>query len=141
MEAQIAHSSRKRENARKIADQVVKDAERQRARLDKLAKDLQVVQKAADDAQGRLSALFGCPRCSVSFQRLREGLAVTAWQSQKRTLRNIDTCERFRQMTASIFVLIHHTAKHKRPCWLSPSDSLLKLFVVTSRHLLEPSSS
>ena len=52
VEAQIAHSSRKRDNARKIADQVVKDAERQRARLDKLARDLEVVRRAADDAQG-----------------------------------------------------------------------------------------
>ncbi len=55
MEAQIAHSVRKRDNARKIAEQVSKDAEKQRDKLDSLNRDLAIVKKAADDAQGRLS--------------------------------------------------------------------------------------
>ena len=52
VEAQIAHSARKRDNARKIADQVTKDAEKQRARLERLQRDLEVVRRAADEASG-----------------------------------------------------------------------------------------
>ncbi|THH00454.1 hypothetical protein EW026_g2099 [Hermanssonia centrifuga] len=51
VEAQIAHSVRKRDNARKIAEQVSKDAEKQRDKLDSLNRDLAIVKKAADDAQ------------------------------------------------------------------------------------------
>lgn len=52
VEAQIAHSARKRDNARKIADQVTKDAEKQRTKLNKLEQDLDFVKRAADEAQG-----------------------------------------------------------------------------------------
>lgn len=58
VEAQIAHSTRKRDNASKIAEQVRKDADRQRAKLDSLRRDLQVVQTAADAAQGAYMRLY-----------------------------------------------------------------------------------
>ena len=51
MEAQIAHSTRKRDNAAKISDQVSKDVEKQRTKLEKLERDLGMVRQAADDAQ------------------------------------------------------------------------------------------
>ncbi|EKM57692.1 uncharacterized protein PHACADRAFT_206572 [Phanerochaete carnosa HHB-10118-sp] len=51
VEAQIAHSRRKRDNAHKITEQVRKDAGRQRGKLEQLRRDLQVVQGAADAAQ------------------------------------------------------------------------------------------
>ena len=52
IEAQIAHSRRKKDNAQKIIDQVQKEADKQRSKLDSLQRDLQVVQNAADAAQG-----------------------------------------------------------------------------------------
>ena len=52
VEAQIAHATRKRDNAEKIAEQVTKDADRQRARLEKLERDLDAVRRAANEATG-----------------------------------------------------------------------------------------
>jgi hypothetical protein len=49
MDAQIKHASRKLKSAQNMQEQVVKDKERQK---DKLKKDLVIVQKDADAAQG-----------------------------------------------------------------------------------------
>ena len=51
VEAQIAHSTRKRDNAQKMLEQVTKDADKQRAKLASLQRDLEVVKQAADEAQ------------------------------------------------------------------------------------------
>ncbi|KAI0084077.1 condensin complex subunit SMC1 [Irpex rosettiformis] len=51
VEAQIAHSMRKRDNAQKMIEQVTKDADKQRAKLAALQRDLEVVRQAADEAQ------------------------------------------------------------------------------------------
>lgn len=52
MEAQIAHSTRKRDNAQKLIEQVNRDGEKQRSRLASLRKDLDTVRNAANVAQG-----------------------------------------------------------------------------------------
>lgn len=52
MDAQIKHASRKLKSAQNMQEQVVKDKERQKEKLDKLKKDLVIVQKDADAAQG-----------------------------------------------------------------------------------------
>ncbi|KAH8082807.1 cohesin complex subunit psm1 [Cristinia sonorae] len=51
LEAQMAHATRKRDNAQKIKDQVEKDADKQQRKLDGLRKDLELVQRAANAAQ------------------------------------------------------------------------------------------
>jgi structural maintenance of chromosome 1 len=51
IEAQIAHSTRKRDNAQKLIAQVMKDADKQRSKLASLQRDLETVTKAADAAQ------------------------------------------------------------------------------------------
>ncbi|GJE85341.1 chromosome segregation protein SMC [Phanerochaete sordida] len=71
IEAQIAHSRRKRDNASKISEQVRKDADKQRAKLQQLRRDLQVVQTAADAAQeAALQASQG--NLALSEERLEE---------------------------------------------------------------------
>lgn len=57
IEAQIAHSTRKRDNSSKVAEQVQKDMEKQRTRLERLQRDLEMVRAAADEAQGRFSRM------------------------------------------------------------------------------------
>lgn len=52
IEAQLAHSARKRDNAEKIMAQVQKDADKLQGQLAGYGSDLQAVQKAADAAQG-----------------------------------------------------------------------------------------
>ncbi|KAI0692899.1 cohesin complex subunit psm1 [Cytidiella melzeri] len=51
VEAQIAHSTRKRDSAQKMIEQVTKDADKQRAKLATLQRDLLAVKNAADAAQ------------------------------------------------------------------------------------------
>lgn len=65
LEAQIAHSSRKRDNAKKIAEQVEQDAEKQRDKLNSLRRDLDDVTKAANTAQGGLSTLTTFLSCLI----------------------------------------------------------------------------
>lgn len=48
----IKHSIRKVHNAKALHEQVEKDEERQRAKLDNLRRDLISTQKAADEAAG-----------------------------------------------------------------------------------------
>lgn len=55
-EASIAHSSRKLNNAQKLHEQVSKEVERQATKVGGYRGDLQSVQKAADEAQGKWQA-------------------------------------------------------------------------------------
>jgi structural maintenance of chromosome 1 len=52
IEASIAHSTRKMNNARQLREQVSKEVEKQATKLRGYQTDLQTVQKAADEAQG-----------------------------------------------------------------------------------------
>jgi structural maintenance of chromosome 1 len=52
VEASIAHSTRKLNNAQKLQEQVSKEVEKQAAKLQGYQRDLETVQKAADEAQG-----------------------------------------------------------------------------------------
>ena len=54
MDAQLRHSTRKLQNAQTMGEQVVKDKERQKEKLEGLKKDLVMVRKDADAAQGAL---------------------------------------------------------------------------------------
>lgn len=56
IEASIAHSSRKLNNAQKLQEQVSKDVERQDTKVRGYQGDLQSVQKAANEAQGKWQA-------------------------------------------------------------------------------------
>jgi structural maintenance of chromosome 1 len=56
VEASIAHSSRKLNNAQKLQEQVFKDVERQTTKVRGYQGDLQSVQKAANEAQGKWEA-------------------------------------------------------------------------------------
>lgn len=56
IEASIAHSSRKLNNAQKLEEQVSKDVERQDTKVRGYQGDLQSVQKAANEAQGKWQA-------------------------------------------------------------------------------------
>lgn len=51
-EAQVAHSTRKLNNALKTKGEVVKDAQNKQIRVDSLQAELQKVKKSADVAQG-----------------------------------------------------------------------------------------
>jgi structural maintenance of chromosome 1 len=53
VEASIAHSSRKLNNAQKLQEQVSKEVERQATKVRGYQGDLQSVQKAANEAQGK----------------------------------------------------------------------------------------
>ncbi|KAJ3557591.1 hypothetical protein NM688_g1392 [Phlebia brevispora] len=102
VEAQIAHSSRKRDNAQKIADQVEKDLEKQRSRLEKLQRDLEVVRRAADEAQqAQRAASRGDLNVSEEsleeYRRLKAGasiLAVPERQSLETLKRDFKTSAR-----------------------------------------------
>lgn len=48
----IKHSTRKTQNAQTTREQVEKDEERQRAKLNTLRRDLQTARRAADEATG-----------------------------------------------------------------------------------------
>ena len=52
VEASIAHSTRKLNNAQKLQEQVSKEVEKQAAKVQGYQSDLETVQKAADEAQG-----------------------------------------------------------------------------------------
>jgi len=52
VEAFIAHSTRKLNNAQKLQEQVSKEVEKQATKLQGYQTDLETVQKAADEAQG-----------------------------------------------------------------------------------------
>lgn len=52
VEASIAHSTRKLNNAQKLQEQVSKEVEKQVTKLQGHQRDLETVQKAADEAQG-----------------------------------------------------------------------------------------
>jgi structural maintenance of chromosome 1 len=52
VEASIAHSTRKLNNAQKLQEQVSKEVEKQATKLRGYLGDLETVQKAADEAQG-----------------------------------------------------------------------------------------
>ena len=56
VEASIAHSSRKLNNAQKLQEQVSKDVERQAMKVRGYRGDLGTVQKAANEAQGEWQA-------------------------------------------------------------------------------------
>ena len=58
VEAQIAHATRKRDNAIKSSEQINLDVEKQTLKLQGLRRDLVNVQKAAEEAQGKLLHLF-----------------------------------------------------------------------------------
>jgi structural maintenance of chromosome 1 len=53
VEASVAHSSRKLNNAQKLQEQVSKDVERQATKLRGYRGDLETVQRAANEAQGK----------------------------------------------------------------------------------------
>jgi structural maintenance of chromosome 1 len=53
IEASVAHSSRKLNNAQKLQEQVSKEVERQATKVRGYQGDLQSVQKAANEAQGK----------------------------------------------------------------------------------------
>jgi structural maintenance of chromosome 1 len=57
VEASIAHSSRKLNNAQKLQEQVSKEVERQATKVRGYQGDMQSVQKAANEAQGKWHAL------------------------------------------------------------------------------------
>lgn len=48
----VKHSSRKMQNATTVREQVSKDEERQRVKLETLQRDLALAQRAADEAAG-----------------------------------------------------------------------------------------
>jgi hypothetical protein len=52
VEASIAHSTRKLNNAQRLQEQVSKEVEKQTTKLQGYQRDLETVQKAADEAQG-----------------------------------------------------------------------------------------
>lgn len=86
IEAQIAHSTRKRHNAQKMIEQVTKDADRRRAKLDSLRRDLEVVRNAADAAQeAQRRAAQGSLALSEEnleeYRRLCVALCTTVQQS------------------------------------------------------------
>lgn len=54
----IKHSTRKMQNAQTTRDQVGKDEDRQRTKLDALRRDLQTARRAADEATGSSSCFF-----------------------------------------------------------------------------------
>jgi len=53
IEASIAHSTRKLNNAQKLREQVSKDVEKQATKSSDYQADLETVQKAANEAQGK----------------------------------------------------------------------------------------
>jgi structural maintenance of chromosome 1 len=54
IEASIAHSTRKLNNAQKLQEQVSKDVEKQATKVRSYQVDLETVQRAANEAQGEL---------------------------------------------------------------------------------------
>ena len=58
VEASIAHSSRKLNNAQKLREQVSKEVDRQATKVRGYQGDLQSVQKAANEAQGEWQLHF-----------------------------------------------------------------------------------
>ena len=54
IEASIAHSTRKLNNAQKLREQVSKDVEKQASKVRSYQVDLETVQRAANEAQGEL---------------------------------------------------------------------------------------
>jgi structural maintenance of chromosome 1 len=61
-DAQLKHASRKLQNAQNMGEQVTKDYQRQKEKLDGLRKDLTSVQKDANAAQGTtISFHFALP--------------------------------------------------------------------------------
>jgi len=53
VEASIAHSTRKLNNAQKVQEQVTKEVEKQATKLRGYQSDLETVQKASDEARGK----------------------------------------------------------------------------------------
>jgi structural maintenance of chromosome 1 len=53
VEASIAHSTRKLNNAQKLQEQVSKEVEKQTTKVQGYQRDLETVQKAAEEAQGK----------------------------------------------------------------------------------------
>jgi structural maintenance of chromosome 1 len=58
VEASVAHSSRKLNNAQKLQEQVSKDVDRQATKLRGYRGDLETVQRAANEAQGERQTQF-----------------------------------------------------------------------------------
>lgn len=54
VEASIAHSTRKLNNAQKLREQVDKEVDKQATKVRSYQVDLETVQKAANEAQGKL---------------------------------------------------------------------------------------
>ena len=54
IEASIAHSTRKLNNAQKLREQVSKDVEKQATKVRSYQVDLETVERAANEAQGEL---------------------------------------------------------------------------------------
>lgn len=81
VEASIAHSTRKLNNAQKLQEQVSKEVEKQVTKLQGYQRDLETVQKAADEAQGEWRTHI---RASVSLTEpwnYRESATSVAEQS------------------------------------------------------------
>jgi structural maintenance of chromosome 1 len=57
VEASIAHSTRRLDNAQKLHEQVSKEVEKQTTKVQSYQRDLETVQKAAEEAQGKRKTL------------------------------------------------------------------------------------
>lgn len=64
LEAQIAHSKRKRDNAAGIRAQVAADVTRHEARLNSLKRDLEETTAQAEEAQGMPTSFTSCRHIS-----------------------------------------------------------------------------
>ena len=81
VEAFIAHSTRKLNNAQKLQEQVSKEVEKQATKLQGYQRDLETVQKAADEAQGEWQ-MHTCALFPLTESRnYRESAASVAEQS------------------------------------------------------------
>lgn len=92
IEAQIAHSTRKRDNAQKVLEQVSRDAEKQHKRLDSIRRDLAAVRNAADAAQGMSS--IDCAKAWHVLMLLHRGLSTRSarrFGSERRQSRGVPT--------------------------------------------------
>lgn len=72
IEASIAHSSRKLNNAHQLQEQVSKEVEKQTTKVRGYQGDLQTVQKAANEAQGKGQVHVGASFFLIQSQRLSD---------------------------------------------------------------------
>lgn len=106
----IKHSTRKTQNAQTMREQVGKDEERQRAKLESLRRDLQTARIAADEAAGKCGCLVSKAHpftiCVLCYQRHIVARHKIILHSARKVLLNIALCESISSFKAAPIVHI-----------------------------------